>query len=210
VAEYRKLPNARWRLAEAEDHAAQVLTHLGRYDEALELLHESETISREVLGEDNLVLLRALQIEAYANCLKGDYAAAETTLSAAEAGYQRKFPSDTVNAANLADMRCMILTRTGRVAEGERFGREATETYQRTLSRGANGITLARIHWAENLAAQQRFPEAERLLLGAYKDSSEIQGPQHVRARQAAEELAKLYAQLNRPEEADRYAALSR
>ncbi len=208
--EFRKLPHARWRLAEVLDHAGMVLAHFGKCDEALAALRESEQIARALLGEDSAILLRSLQIQAYANCLKGDYMAAEQTLARAEAGYRRAFPDDKVNAAGLADIRGLLLTRTGRIAEGERFAREATETYQETLPRGANGITLARMHWSENLTAQNRFEEAERLLLAAYQDASEVQGARHLRARQVAAALAGVYAKLGRTADAARYDALSK
>jgi hypothetical protein len=66
------------------------------------------------------------------------------------------------------------------------------------LPRGANGITLARMHWAENLIAQKRFGDAERILVEAHRDASEVQGPEHLRARQAAEALAKLREELGK------------
>jgi predicted metal-dependent hydrolase len=65
-----------------------------------------------------------------------------------------------------------------------------------TLPRGANGITLARLHWAEHLIAQKRFEEAERILVEAHRDASEVQGPDHLRARQAAAALARLRDEL--------------
>ena len=208
--EFRKLPHARWRVAEVLDHAGLVLAHFEKFDEALASLRESEEIARSLLGEDSAILLRSLQMEALANCLKGDYSAAEDTLSRAEAGYRRAFPEDKVNAAGLADIRGLLLTRTGHLNEGERFAREATEAYEKTLPPGANGITLARMHWAENLMAQGRFEEVERLLLEAYRDASEVQGPWHLRARQVAAALARLYAQLGRAGEAARYDALGK
>ena len=210
ATEFRKLPYARWRLAEVLDHLGLVLAHLGNFDEALTALREAEEIARPLLGEDSVILLRSLQMQAFANCLKGDFAAAEETLTRAEAGYRRAFPDDKVNAAGLADIRGLLLTRTGRLEGGERFARAATEAYQSTMPRGANGITLARIHWSENLVAQKRFDEAERLLLDAYRDAAEVQGAKHLRARQAAESLARLYKQTNRTDDAERYDALSK
>lgn len=209
AAEFRKQPHARWRVAEVLDHAGMVLAHSNKFDEALSALREGEEISRAILGEDSAILLRSLQFQAYTNCMKGDYEAAEATLSRAEAGYRRAFPADEVNAAGLADIRGLLLTRTGRAMEGDAFARAATEGYQKTLPRGANGITLARLHRAENLVAQKRFEEAERLLLEAYRDASEVQGARHLRARQAAGALAELYATLNRAAETDRFRALS-
>ena len=54
------------------------------------------------------------------------------------------------------------------------------------MNRGAPSITLARIQLAENLTAQKKYDEAERVLLEAYKDASEVQGAQHWRSKTAA------------------------
>jgi tetratricopeptide (TPR) repeat protein len=207
VAGYRALPRARWRMSDALIQLGQVLTHAGEFEEALAFLRESEAISREQLGENSYAHMRAVYMRAYALCLKGDYAEAARALDRAEQLCFRNFPDDRVSAANIYEARGMIRTRTGRAAEGEPFARRATELYRRDLLRGSNGITLARLHWAESLTAQRKYAEAEGLLLEAYRDASEVQGAGHWRSRQAARALAGLYEAWGKPDLAARYRA---
>jgi serine/threonine-protein kinase len=210
VAEYRALPYLRYPLAIALKQLAKVLTHKNEFDESLAALRESEAILREMFGAESIMLEDNLYEQAYTLCLQGkDYAEAERLLKLAEDIHHRYTPQDKVGLANLDDARGMILTRTGRLAEGERYNRQALELYQRLIARGANGITLSRIHLSESLIAQKKYEEAERILLEAYKDASEVQGAQHWRAKDAARALVELYKALNRSDEAARYQALT-
>ena len=206
VAAYRASPRARWRLCAALNFLGQVLTYQGKYEEALAVLDEGEALSREQWGENSFDFARSLLIRAYALCFKGDYAGAGRTLGRVEELVARNFPGDKVTQANVHDVRGMILTRTGRAREGEAEARRATELYQSLMVRGANGITLARMHWAESLSAQRRYEEAERLLLDAYRDASQVQGAGHLRTRQVARELVRLYEAWGKPEEAARFS----
>jgi serine/threonine protein kinase/tetratricopeptide (TPR) repeat protein len=205
VAAYHASPRARWRLGAVLNFLGQVLTHQGKYDEALAVLDEGEAVSREQWGENSFDFSRSLLLRAYALCYKGDYADAGRTLSREEELVARNFPDDKVTEANVYDVRGMILTRTGRAREGEAAARRATELYQGVLVRGANGITLSRMHWAESLTAQRRYAEAEKLLLDAYGDANEVQGAGHLRTRQAALELVRLYEVWGKPDLAAQY-----
>jgi eukaryotic-like serine/threonine-protein kinase len=205
VAALREAPRARWRLAPALNFLGQVLMYQGKYDEALSVLAESEAVSREQWGENSFDFARSVLVQAYALCFRGDYDRARVTLDRAAGLVARNFPDDKVTEANLHDVRGMILTRTGRAREGEAETRRATQMYQSVLVKGANGITLSRLHWAESLSAQRRYGEAELILLDAYRDASEVQGAGHLRTRQAAGELVRLYEAWGRPDLAAQY-----
>ncbi|HXG91156.1 MAG TPA: serine/threonine-protein kinase [Blastocatellia bacterium] len=206
--EYRSQPHTQWKLPFALNFLAQVLTWKGEYDHALTVLRESEAVSLEIWGENNFDYPRSLWLEVYAFCFKGDYDKAEKSLNRAEEIYNRNFPDNKVVMANLYDARCLILTRTGRARQGEMSGRQAVELYEGSINRGAASTTLARIHLAENLTAQKKYDEAERILLEAYKDASDVQGAQHWRTKDVARELIKLYELRNRPDLAAQYRAL--
>jgi hypothetical protein len=102
----------------------------------------------------------------------------------------------------------VILTRTRRAQEGETFGRQSVDLYHNSVNRGAASITLARINLAESLTVQKKYDEAERVLLQAYKDASEVQGVQHWRTKHTALELVKLYETMQKPDLAAKYRAL--
>ncbi|HEX8843353.1 MAG TPA: tetratricopeptide repeat protein [Pyrinomonadaceae bacterium] len=205
IAEYRGLSNSRWKLSEALNPLGQVLTWRGEYLEALSVLRESAEISREFFGDDNAYRARSLYLQAAALCFNGDYAEAAKALDKAEELYSRITPDEKISAANNADIRNMILTRTGRAPEGEIFGRKAIELYQSSINRGSPSITLARIHLAESLTAQKKYEEAEKVLLEAYKDASEVQGASHWRTKDVARELVKLYDTWGKPDRAAEY-----
>jgi serine/threonine protein kinase len=199
VSEYRSLPHLRWKLPDALNFLAQTLTWKNQFgnnkelDEALEYLKESEAISLDVWGENNFWYPRSLWLEVYAQCFKGECAAGEKSLDKAEALNNRYFPDNKVTKANIYDARNLILTRTGRAAEGETFGRQSVALYQSDLPRGAPSITLARVHLAENLIAQKKYEEAERILNEAYKDASEVQGAEHWRTKEVERQLTELH-----------------
>lgn len=193
VAEYRALPHLRWRLGSSLTELSNVLTHKKEFAEALGALREGEAILRETLGDVSFPLADNLYRQAYTLCLKGDYAEAEPILNKSEEMFRQNFPNIKMSFANLYDARGMILTRTGRAQEGEKYNRQALELYQSLMKRGANGITLSRMHLAESLAAQKKYEEAERVLLEAYKDSSEVRGKEHFRTKDVERQLAALY-----------------
>jgi len=137
VAEYRGQPRARWRLSGTLNFLSQVLTHRGEFDEALAFLREGEAVSREQLGENSWPFTRSLYLQAYALCLKGYYADAERALGRAEGYVSRNFPGDKMWEANVADLRGMVLTRTGRAREGEAAARRAPGTCGRGRRRAS-------------------------------------------------------------------------
>ncbi len=201
------MPHTRWKWSNALNFLGQVETWEGEFDAALAHLRESEKLSLEIWGEDNQFYARALWLEVYALCFKGDCASAEGPLNRAGEIYNRLVPDNKVYAANIYDARNILLTRTGRAREGESFGRRAVELYESVLNRGAPGITLARINLADSLEAQKKFDEAEQVLLAAYKDAGEAQGAQHWRTKAAALALAKFYEARGEPDLASKYRA---
>lgn len=199
ITEYRILPHTPYELPTALNFLGQVLIWKNEFDEALTVLRESETISLEVLGENNYSYARSLWLQVYALCFKGDCAAAEKPLNKTEEVSNRYFPDNKAIKGNNCDARNIFLTRTGRAAQGETFGRQSVELYQTSTSRGSNSITLARMHLAESLTAQKKYQEAERVLQEAYKDASEMQGAEHWRTKDVEKQLSALYKIWKKP-----------
>jgi eukaryotic-like serine/threonine-protein kinase len=205
VSEYRSLPHLRWKLPDALNFLAQTLTWKNasgssqELDEALKYLKESEAISLEVWGENNFWYPRSLWLEVYTQCFKGECAAGEKSLNKAEELNNRYFPDNKITRANILDARNLILTRTERFAEGETCGRQSVALYQSGLPRGAPSITLAQIHLAENLMAQKKFEEAERILTEAYQNAREVQGAEHWRTKEVEKHLTELHKVWSKP-----------
>jgi eukaryotic-like serine/threonine-protein kinase len=205
VSEYRTLPHLRWKLPDALNFLAQTLTwknasgNSQELDEALKYLKESEATSVEVWGENNFWYPRSLWLEVYALCFKGECAAAEKSLDKAEELNNRYFPDNKITRANILDARNLIFTRTGRVAEGETCGRQSVALYQSDLPRGAPSITLAQIHLAQNLTAQKKYEEAERILTETYQNAREVQGAEHWRTKEVEGQLTELHKVWRKP-----------
>jgi hypothetical protein len=58
------------------------------------------------------------------------------------------------------------------------------------------------------LTIEQRYNEAEPLLVGSYESLKHSQGPSNPRTRLALQRLANLYEAWNKPEQAAPYRAL--
>jgi eukaryotic-like serine/threonine-protein kinase len=203
--EYRSLPHLRWRLAIALNHLSQVLIWKGEYDEAITLLRESETINLEIWGGKDYGFARSLWLQVYALCFKGDCAAAEKPLIRTEQIIEKYYPDNKTLLANNLTARNLYYNRTGRPAEGEICGRKSIELYQSAMSKGAVSVTLARVTLAESLMAQKKYDEAERVLLEAHKDASQMQGAEHWRTKQVARELTALYELTGKKDLAQQY-----
>ncbi len=204
----RNLPATRWKLPITLTTLGQVLFWKNEFAEAIAVLRESQAIALEIWGEDNELYPRALWVSAYALCLTGRYAEAQQAVDKTQEIYSRILPDNKGYMANVYDARNFLLTRTGRAAEGEWYGRKAIELYPAIVGHGSPSITLARAHLAQSLTAQNKFEEAERVLLEAYKDAREAYGKEYYRTREAARELAKFYEMRGQPREAEKYRAL--
>ena len=76
-----------------------MLLQLSRTEEAAKYLRDASTISREVLGRDNLQLGFSLSMLGHAECQLGHYAAAQLAWTEAADLYDR-YRSKTPNGAN--------------------------------------------------------------------------------------------------------------
>jgi tetratricopeptide (TPR) repeat protein len=98
-----------------------------------------------------------------------------------------------------------ILVLRGRPSEGESALRECLAIREANLEPGDWLIASARLGLGHTLAAQDRFEEAEPLLLTSYEElQAKTQTPRS-RLEKAREFLADLYERWGRPEEAARW-----
>ncbi|HYY97477.1 MAG TPA: tetratricopeptide repeat protein, partial [Pyrinomonadaceae bacterium] len=99
----------------------------------------------------------------------------------------------------------LILSKTGRAAEGERLIREAVQIRTQTLKPGHYFTSLAKGALGECLTIQRRFDEAEPLLVESYTELRNSQGPQNPRTRAALERLVTLYENWGKADRAAEY-----
>ena len=207
VEEYRKIPSGNYaELGVSLASLGTVLMRKGRFAEAEPLMREGLEIERKLLG--NMHNYTAHDLIALGDLLyyKGDYRAAEDAATEALHIYEQTLPKGNgAFAAPLVQLG-LILNKTGRSREAERDVREALAILTRLLPAGHQSIAASEGALGECLMTQQRFADAEPLLLRSYavrKSNLREQDPRLLEARQR---LTTLYDSWGKPEEAARYS----
>ena len=101
-----------------------------------------------------------------------------------------------------------LLREAGEPARAETLAREALHLREIVLDPDHWGVAEARAEVGAALAAQERFAEAEPLLVRGYRALEEHFGAGNHRVRRVERDLAGLYAASGRPAEATRYRGL--
>jgi hypothetical protein len=97
--------------------------------------------------------------------------------------------------------------KTGQVKEGETILREAVKIRTESLPKEHYWVALANSALGECLTIQQRYDEAEPLVVGSYESLKNSQGTNNPRTRLALQRLVELYEKWQKPDLAARYRA---
>lgn len=136
---------------------------------------------------------------------QGDYRAAkreaEKAMQIDRQTYGEGVPQLATGLAIMGNVEC----RMGRYAAAESYLREALRL--RGLEKNQSPYTVSDIkaYIGECLTAQNRFEEAEPLLIESYDSMKPKQAPQSFRLKEAKHRLISLYERWNKPEMAARY-----
>ncbi|MBI5423176.1 MAG: serine/threonine protein kinase [Opitutae bacterium] len=103
----------------------------------------------------------------------------------------------------------VLLVRGGMAAEAEKFLRSAVEIQRHRYPPEGWRVLSTQSLLAEALLQQQRWAEAEPLLLAAHAVLPDIAGPRGWETKATRERLVRLYQGMGKPELAARYAARS-
>jgi hypothetical protein len=101
----------------------------------------------------------------------------------------------------------LSLTRSGQPRKAEPLLSEALGIRRQTLATADRRIRLAESAQGECLAAQRRFVEAERLLVGSVEQLVATPGTAPIRRRQAIGRTIALFHSWEKPAEADAWRA---
>jgi hypothetical protein len=99
-----------------------------------------------------------------------------------------------------------ILTATGRASEAEALLREVLEAQRQPASARSAKFASAAAALGACLVAQERFAEAESILLESHAAWTAVGGDTKAKAS-CAELLVGLYEKLGRPQDAERFRA---
>jgi len=170
-----------------------LLTENGDGAEAETELNRAETIFRKFLSPSTLWLgdnLRNQAILFYGqNKLPEALSKADETLKI----YEESFGKHYDHYPTILIVKGLALSKTGKPGEGETILREAVRLRYDTLPPEHFWTALAKSALGENLTIQNRFAEAEPLLLESYESLKSSQGEQNPRTVSAQNRLAALH-----------------
>jgi serine/threonine protein kinase len=181
------------------------LIEKGEYVEADVSLAEAEVIFRKLMAPISLWLgdnLRNQAISLYQQTRYGESLAkvAETLKI-----YLEGFGAHYDNYPTALIIQGLSLGHTGQVAEGEKILREAVKLRTESLPKEHYWVALANSALGECLTIQERYGEAEPLLMGSYESLKKSQGTNNPRTRLALQRLIQLYEKWQKPDRADKY-----
>jgi eukaryotic-like serine/threonine-protein kinase len=167
------------------------------------LMQQALYILTSIHGRRHASVLGAMNNLAALRRDRGAYLEAEPLYVETLALRRELYPDQRVPQAFALYGLGLVLTETGRPAEGETHLREALQILQEEVP-GSPLLPITRIAIGHAIARQHRFGEAERMLLPAWRDA--LDGPLDDQEKaKSTERLISLYRDWGQPGRADRY-----
>jgi serine/threonine protein kinase/uncharacterized protein HemY len=201
IDEYRALTGEpRSELALALGNLATVLFLQGELTRAESLALDAYELSHKTLGENHLYTAYPLGTLAEIYYRQQDYRKARETIEHAMEIQQRALAGEHLDLLRSRVMLGKIVMRTGSLADAEAIFRDTIAKLE--AAPGHVGAAGTRGALGECLTLQNRFEEAEPLLLESYHAVEQRLGGKDPRVRDAARRLVVLYEAWHKPEKA--------
>ncbi len=190
-------------IASCKSNLATALSRNGDHNQAEILLHEVIDSKRSRLGDDHPQLANSLAILGRVCLRQGHLEAAEAHLESALAIQRDAFGAESLSVsktlAGLAD----VLRERGQVERAAEVAEQSLAMKQRL---GGNELTvsLSKGVLGSCRVVQERFEEAESLLLEALEVHDSTLGSDHHSTQELRARVADLYVAWDRPDEAVR------
>ncbi|MCU1263882.1 MAG: serine/threonine protein kinase [Acidobacteria bacterium] len=181
------------------------LTDKGDFAETEAILKEGETILRQRQSPSSLWLGDNLRNQAISFYQQGRYAESQSKITETEKIYLESFGPTYDNYPTVLIVKGLILVKTDRPQEGEKFLRDAVKLRTDSLPKEHYWVALANSALGECLTVQKRFAAAEPLLLESYQSLRTSQGANNPRTTLARQRLIALYESWGRNESAAEY-----
>jgi tetratricopeptide (TPR) repeat protein len=182
-----------------------LLTDNGHLAEADAVLREGEAIFCKLVSPRSLWLADNLRNQAAFLYEQGRFAESLEKATKTLDLYRQNFGTHYDNYPTALIIRGLSLTKTGQPNEGEKILREAVQLRTDSLPKEHFWVALANGALGECLSTQNRFAEAEPLLLGSYESLKKSQGASNPRTRVALQRLVALYESSGRLDVASQY-----
>ena len=180
------------------------LTEQGDFAGADANLTQAEAILRKRQGAAALWLGDNLRNQAISFYRQAQYTMATDKAAEAKRIYLESYGPSYDNYPTVLIVEGLILNETGRSTEGEMVLREALRIRLESLPKSHFWVALAQGALGECLATQQRFSEADSLLVDSYNNLAQSLGKSDPRTRAALKRLIAFYESWGKPEEAAR------
>ncbi len=183
------------------------LINLERFAELEPVVKRLESDTRRLYGEDGTYFAMAVAVRGCLDFAQGKDQAAIPCLRQALNTLAVSYPPGQTTVVQARALLGLCLTRTGHAAEGEPLLRQALADGGK-VDRADFNHTIGNLETAlgECLFAQDRYAEAEPLLLTGYSDLQARLGAKSAQAVNAAERLERLYLAWNKPSRAAQFA----
>jgi tetratricopeptide (TPR) repeat protein len=195
--------------ARALDTLAAAQLDLERYEEAEKSFSRALELRLISLPADHPDIARSLSNIGTVHMRRGRYDRAEPMFEQALERFRRSYgdrhPQVAVVTYNLGSTQ----SDAGRLAEGLVNLESAVDLAAGIFPEGHINLAVMRAKYGECLSRLSRFADAEAILIPAHTVISGQLGDEHWRSRQAAEMVADLYTGWGKPEEAERWQAIS-
>ena len=212
----RALAMQRELLGDAHPDVAQTLSNIatllydkGEHAAALRSAQESLRVWRSAFPGDHPEVARSMHTMGYWLVLQGSYEEAHKNLVPALAMRRRLFGDNHAQVAASLTHLAMLQVATHQYQDALLSAREATKTFTATLPPGQWRTAIAQSVEGAALAGLGQFTEAEATLLKSYATLTADIGTWPIYKQQASAYLHELYARMKRPNDAQRYAALT-
>ncbi|MEO6969454.1 MAG: serine/threonine-protein kinase, partial [Chthoniobacterales bacterium] len=170
-----------------------LLTDIQHFAEAGAALREAKAIFHKLVSPRSLWLADNLRNEAILFYEQGRFAESLEKVTKTLDLYRQNFGTHYDNYPTALITQGLILNKTGKSQEGETILREAVKLRTDSLPKEHFWVALANDALGECLTAQDRYDEAEPLLLQSYESLKSSQGANNPRTRLALQRLVVLY-----------------
>jgi tetratricopeptide (TPR) repeat protein len=206
IEEMRRLPEKPvTNLANTLSNLGSFLTIKGEYAQADAALREAEELNRNAVGEKHYFTAMAIIFLADNSCEQGEFNRALEEVNRAIAIQREILQEGHVDFARSGTVLGKILTRSGEPARGEEHLRNALALRVKAFKPGHTVIAGTQAILGECLAAQNRFEEAETLLLESHAAMDKAMGANDPRVKRAKARLVKFYEAWGKPDMAAKY-----
>jgi len=177
---------------------AKIFRNEGKYPESEAAFRRVLETLRRVLGEDRPATLTTVNLLGTVKYYEGDYAAAEKLFSQALAGDRRVLGNEHPTTASSLLWVGRACLKLGKYNAAESNFREAMNTYAKIRPAGWERYNAASL-LGQSLAAQNRFGDAELLLISGYQGLMErrdkVPAINRPDVESSGEQIVRLYDQ---------------